>query len=154
MTSEYTIRSLEEDDLDLVAALAACVWEPSKLDENRLHFARHLARPETGTVQVALVGGRLVAFADCCLRHDYVEGCETSPVAYLEGIYVEAKWRGQGIAAALVRACEGWARELGCLEFASDADIRNHSSQAFHRALGFTEAARIVHFHKRLNPGT
>ena len=36
---------------------------------------------------VALLSGREpVGFAEASLRHDYVNGCETSRVAFLEGI--------------------------------------------------------------------
>ena len=31
------------------------------------------------------------------VRHDYVEGCETSPVGYLEGVSVHEAYRHQGI---------------------------------------------------------
>ncbi|MDI9498669.1 MAG: GNAT family N-acetyltransferase [Bacillota bacterium] len=151
MTPKFSIRPLEERDLDRVASLAALLWVPSKPEVNRRHFAEHIGRPEAGSTWVALAGECIIGFADCRLRRDYVEGCETSPIAYLEDIYVEPEWRGLGIAAALVRACEAWARECGSLEFASDTDLGNLSSQAFHHALGFTEAARIVHYKKRLD---
>ena len=54
----------------------------------------------------------------CALRRDYVEGTHTSPVGYLEGVFVQEEYRGRGVATALLRACEAWAGEKGCAEFA------------------------------------
>ena len=94
--------------------------------------------------------GRLIGAALCCLRHDYVEGCETSPVGYLEGLFVEEAWRRQGIGRRLTAACEDWAREKGCSEFASDCELENAASLAFHLGSGFREENRIICFRKTL----
>ena len=54
------------------------------------------------------------------------------------------------MASALLSACEDWAREKGCTEFASDCELDNQGSIAFHLGAGFTEANQIVCFTKRL----
>ncbi len=79
-----------------------------------------------------------------------MNGCETSPVAFLEGLWVEAPYRRRGIARLLIAAGEDWARSLGCHEFASDALIENIPSHAMHIAAGFAETERVVYFRKRL----
>lgn len=99
---------------------------------------------------LACEGDRAVGFAQCQLRHDYVEGTLFSPVGYLEGIYVEADCRGRGLAGQLLGACEGWAKEMGCAEFASDCELENTQSLQFHLKLGFEEANRIICFTKKL----
>ena len=91
-----------------------------------------------------------MGFAQCQLRRDYVEGTETSPVGYLEGIYVVEECRKKGIAGALLDACESWAREKGCAEFASDCELENAQSLRFHLSMGFEEANRIICFTKKL----
>ena len=91
-----------------------------------------------------------MGFAQCQLRHDYVEGTETSPVGYLEGIYVREGVRRQGVARKLLSACESWAKAQGCKEFASDCELDNTDSQRFHQAVGFEEANRIVAYVKKL----
>ena len=85
-----------------------------------------------------------LGFAQCQLRTDYVEGTHTSPVGYLEGIYVAAHCRRHGHASALLAACEQWAAEMGCTEFASDCEIGNDVSLRFHLHAGFQEANRII----------
>ena len=99
---------------------------------------------------LATDAGQPVGFAQCQLRHDYVEGTQSSPVGYLEGIYVSDALRGKGGARALVRACEVWAASWGCTEFASDCELDNTASFAFHLKMGFEEASRNIHFAKKI----
>lgn len=100
-----------------------------------------IARDETG---------RAVGFAEASLRRDYVNGCKTTPVAFLEGIYVVPPARGQGVARALVDATERWARQRGVTELASDALFDHQASHKMHNALGFEETQRVVFFRKIL----
>jgi aminoglycoside 6'-N-acetyltransferase I len=90
-----------------------------------------------------------IGFAEVSLR-EYAEGCDSSPVGYLEGWCVEPHHQGRGIGRALVAACEGWAAERGCTEFASDAETDNEISIAAHEALGFSPVCRIVCFAKSI----
>lgn len=99
---------------------------------------------------VALEDGRVIGFAEAAVRHDYVNGCDTSPVLFLEGLFVDPGHRRQGVAAALVAAVADWGRAQGCSEFASDAEVDNGDSHAMHRALGFEETERVVYFRRGL----
>jgi len=94
--------------------------------------------------------GSAIGFAEASLRHDYVNGCKTSPVGFLEGIYVKPLCRRQGVAASLVSAVEQWTLAQGASEIASDALIDNVESHRMHRAIGFQETERVVFFRKRL----
>ena len=58
--------------------------------------------------------------------------------------------RRSGAGRALMDAAEEWAREHGYAEIASDALLDNEVSHAAHRALGFEEVERSVHFRKAL----
>lgn len=84
------------------------------------------------------------------MRHDYVNGCNSSPVLFLEGIYVRPVDRRKGIARLLCNAVADWGRSLGCVEFGSDALLENSASHALHTALGFEETQRVVFFRKPL----
>ncbi|HEY7423949.1 MAG TPA: GNAT family N-acetyltransferase [Gemmataceae bacterium] len=94
-------------------------------------------------------GGGLSGFLEASIR-PFAEGCETQPVGYVEGWYVDADLRQQGIGKRLVRAAEQWATKLGCREMASDAHPENKVSLVAHQALGFEESSRAVHLRKRL----
>ena len=136
-------------DAASAAALAVQMWKSSTEEELTAEFESMISR-EDAAVFLALEEDRAVGFAQCQLRRDYVEGTSSSPVGYLEGIFVEEAFRQQWIAAALLSACEQWAKELGCTEFASDCEIENDESLAFHLKMGFCEANRIICFTKAL----
>ena len=83
-------------------------------------------------------------------ERNYAEGCESSPVPYVESWWVDEEYRKRGIGRALMHAAEGWARARGHVEIASDTRLDNRRSQKVHRALGFDEVERIVVFRKAL----
>jgi len=97
--------------------------------------------------------GRGVGLAEASIRTDYVNGTSSSPVAYLEGLYVAPDARGRGVARSLVLAVSEWALATGCTELASDTQPENRVSQAVHTQLGFVETERAVFFSKSLGPG-
>ena len=140
---------MQASDIDALVDLTLELWP----DHSREEMGSEMA-PLLAATEAAVFGwqeeGRWEAFAQCQLRHDYVEGCETSPVGYLEGIYVREPLRGRGVARALLAACQAWAKEQGCAEFASDCELSNEDSLRFHLAAGFQEAGRIICFTKRL----
>lgn len=92
----------------------------------------------------------IVAYIEVTLRRDYVEGSSTSPVGYIEAIYVKPEFRHQGIARKLAEIGEEWAKERGCTEMASDTESSNADSQKFHKKIGFEQAETIVHFIKKV----
>ena len=143
-----TITRANGEFLLRAAALACELW-PDNRPEDLLAEWEALA-PGEGAVFAAVEDGVTAGFAQCQLRRDYVEGTDSSPVGYLEGIYVREAFRGRGLARALLQACEGWARGRGCAQFASDCELGNAGSIAFHLGAGFAEANRIGCFTKRL----
>ena len=143
------IRKAEMNDTKTVAELALRLWPEHTAEELEAEFSELLK--DTGcAVYIYEQDGEAVGFAQCQLRHDYVEGTDSSPVGYLEGVYVAEPYRNKRIASALLKACEDWAREMGCTEFASDCELTNTDSLRFHLAAGFTEANRIICFTKKL----
>ena len=92
--------------------------------------------------------GEPCGFVEASARTDYVNGTQSSPVAFLEGIYVEPHCRQQGVAKELVTAVIQWAHSNGHSELASDALLDNVLSHRVHRALGFTETERVVFYRK------
>ena len=143
------IRKADRKDAKQTAALAVRLWPSHTVDEMEAEFSEMLA-DETCAVFLSERDGEANGFAQCQLRHDYVEGTETSPVGYLEGIFVDAPYRNRGVARALLNACEDWARQQRCTEFASDCELTNEQSLRFHLAAGFAEANRIICFTKKL----
>jgi len=137
------------EDRETLGNMMAKLW-PHHSPEEMAGEAEALLRKDDSALFLKWDRGTAVGFAQCELRYDYVEGCESSPVGYLEGIYVEESYRGQGIAGELLEACEQWAKEKGCREFASDCELNNTQSLRFHIHAGFEEANRIICFVKRV----
>ena len=132
-------------------ALRDALWPGCTLAEQQSEMAVIVADPTRFAAFVAYAdGGVAVGLAEAALRTDYVNGATSTPVAFLEGLYVEPDRRGQGIAASLVDEVERWALSIGCTELASDAALENHASLAVHQALGFRETERVVFFSKAL----
>lgn len=92
--------------------------------------------------------GGLCGLLELSLRN-YAEGC-VGETPYIESWFVDADCRGSGIGKLLVQTAETWARSNGYSEIASDALLENELSHAAHRALGFDEVERTVHFRKGL----
>jgi aminoglycoside 6'-N-acetyltransferase I len=143
------IRKAEMTDLAAVAALACRLWPSHTYEDMRAEMTEIMVN-QNAAFFLALEGEDAIGFAQCQLRWDYVEGTESSPVGYLEGIYVVEEFRKQGIAKRLLTACEAWAKERGCREFASDCELGNTQSLRFHLNVGFEETNRIICFAKKL----
>ncbi len=146
------IRVATEADVDTWLRLRTMLWPATPVDEHRSELARQLASPARFVALLALDdSGRAVGFAEAALRNDFVNGCATSPVAFLEGIYVEPKAQRRGTARALCAAVERWAAAQGCTELASDALVENGASHDFHRSIGFAPTERVIFYRKELS---
>lgn len=143
------IRKVENKDLLTLAKLACQLWPHHTVEEMEAEMGAILAQPDAAFF-LAFDRETPIGFAQCQLRHDYVEGTDSSPVGYLEGIYVTEEYRKHGIARELLAACETWVKSKGCTEFASDCELSNVQSLQFHLNVGFEEANRIICFTKKL----
>ena len=143
------IRKAENKDLEALANLAVLMWKDSSISELITEFSEDIPKGEN-CLLLKFENDTLIGFAQCKLRNDYVEGTNSSPVGYLEGIFIKEGYRNKGYAKELLNECEAWAKNIGCKEFASDCEIDNITSFEFHKAMGFTEANRIICFAKKL----
>ena len=141
------LKKATKEDAVTLARLAIQMWEDNEIEELTEHF-EDLVASEEAACFLKYMDGETVGFAQCQLRHDYVEGTETSPVGYLEGILEEEAYRHKGYAKELLRECEQWAKSKGCTEFASDCELENEESLHFHMAMQFEEANRVICFRK------
>lgn len=140
-----------KDDIEAWSRLRAQLWPDATAQEHGRELDRLLDAGEDFCGFLAVSpSGDVAGFAEAALRRDYVNGCETSPVAFLEGIFVLPGYRRRGLARRLVAAVAAWGKEAGCTEFASDAHLHNDGSHRMHAALGFTETERVVFFRKFL----
>ncbi len=152
MAATIHVRPAVPGDARAWLSMRHALW-PDASDSLGGEVERYFTGSLTNPLEVLLAfdeRGVTVGFVELSIR-PYVDGCETSRVAYLEGWYVAPDHRRRGVGRALVAAAEGWGRARGCTEFGSDALLDNEVSAAAHRALGFEETEQIRYFRKVLD---
>lgn len=147
-----TIQEVTEPDFDDWQQLALALWPDHEPDEMQAILRAIDQSPTQTAFLVRDALGEAIGFMNLSLRSDYVPGATQLPVAYVEGIYVRPTHQQQGIGRALISRAEAWARERGSRELASDAELDNTQSEAFHHRAGFEEVDRVISFIKKL-PG-
>ena len=127
------------------------LWPDLNDEDNTRDAARLTADTDRYAVFVATnEANKVLGFAEVSIRRDFVNGCDSSPVLFLEGLFVEPNSRRKGLARTLVDQVAEWGRENGCTAYASDALLDNAESHAMHAALGFAETERVVYFRRPL----
>jgi len=158
-------RAVRPDDATEWLRMRNLLWPPEPGDDHAAEIARFFAGDplvscpgERAAVFVverddgapASGGGaRLGGFVECGLR-PFADGCDTRPVGYIEGWFVDEDLRRTGVGRELLRAAEEWARAHGATEMGSDCIVGNDLSLRAHLALGYVEHERMIHFTKRL----
>lgn len=143
------IKLAKKSEARVLAELAIQMWKDNTIQDLEKLF-ESVTQSDNAVCFVKYVENTAVGFAQCQIRTDYVEGTTTSPVGYLEGIFVDENHRQNGYAKELLKECERWAKDKKCSEFASDCELGNVDSLKFHIATGFEEANRIICFKKKI----
>jgi aminoglycoside 6'-N-acetyltransferase I len=143
------IRSYRDGDHAEWLRMRRALWDDCP-DDQQVREMAEILQGESETVFVAdrPVGG-LCGFVEAAIR-PWAIGCDSRPVGYVEGWYVDEDVRRQGVGRALVEAAEAWARSKGCRQMASDAELWNDVSHQAHGAIGYEETGRLVLFKKDL----
>jgi aminoglycoside 6'-N-acetyltransferase I len=103
---DVVVRPVRPEDRTSWHDMRAALYgeDPSLLPEIEAFFAGH-----SPIAAVFVAEDRVpVGFLELGLRN-CAEGCRTSPVAYVEGLYVAADYRRRKIGRSLIRAAEDWA---------------------------------------------
>jgi len=143
------IEKLAGKNIEALAQLMVELWLECELLEEGTNCHRILSS-ENETSFLVKKKSEYLGFIYLSIRTDYVEGATSSPVAYVEGIYVKPEFQRSGIAGKLVELGEDWGIRKGCSQLGSDTDITNNTSIRFHQKAGFKETNRIVCFLKDL----
>ena len=136
-------------ETESVTALALMLWPDNSYEKLFDDFYDFL-KDENCAIFLVKDNDTYIGFAQCQLRFDYVEGTNSSPVGYLEGVYIVPDCRHMGRGRMLVSECEQWSKAKGCTEFASDVELNNVDSYQFHIKLGFREENRVICFVKNI----
>ncbi|WP_141735978.1 aminoglycoside 6'-N-acetyltransferase [Oligoflexus tunisiensis] len=142
------IRKITRSDGPHWADMRHALW-PQSTQEEHLQEIHDLIGQNDWGLFLAEENGSPLGFIEVSLR-PYANGCDTSPVAFVEGIWVAENWRHKGVGRQLIQAAEKWAESRGLAELGSDTEITNTLSQTAHRGWGFEETERVVYFRKKL----
>ena len=86
------IRKATLEDVAQLVSLAIQMWKSHTVEDLTKIFCEHI-RKEKNIIFLAISEEHIVGFAQCGLRFDYVEGTDSSPVGYLEGIFVLEEYK-------------------------------------------------------------
>lgn len=144
---QIKIRQARESDYSAWVHMRKQLWPDASFDE--LKDLMHLKQAKEFVCFFAEVDGHIAGFIEVAVR-PYANGCFHSPVAFVEGIWVDEAFQKQGIGRVLVAQAEEWTRSLGMQELASDTRIESEHSIHAHQTWGFIETERVVYFRKDL----
>ncbi|PPT97144.1 aminoglycoside 6'-N-acetyltransferase [Xanthomonas arboricola] len=144
----WRVRAAVGADAQALLALRLALWPDA--DDSVAELQAALALADASHLLVVDDAEAALGFAEVSVRHDYVNGTESTPVGFLEGWYVSPAWRGRGLGRALVAAAVEWTRAQGCAELASDARLDDGGAQAAHAACGFEPTERVVYYRLQL----
>ena len=148
---EFTVRQMGANDRTIWVEMRIALWPDEIPREHAEMIDEMLSGGDAWGLVAEATDGAAIAFAEIAVRK-YANGCDTRPVAFLEGIWVKPQFRRRGIGARLIARAEMFLAARGFRELGSDTQIDNHSSQAAHLAWGFSETERVVYFRKVLKP--
>ncbi|TMU56432.1 aminoglycoside 6'-N-acetyltransferase [Flagellimonas algicola] len=147
--TELTITTYEEQDYSDWRDMALKLFNDYPAEEIERGLKSILKKSSQQTF-MAKDDGISVGFISTSLRVDYVEGSTTSPVGYIDMIYVKNAHRKHGLARQLFEQAEAWARRKGCTEMGSDTWLWNTDAQQFHEKIGFRKEDVLVHYIKTI----
>ena len=143
------IRRIVPTDAEEWLRIRLALWPKHTAEEYREEMETIRVDPTCAVFVAQREDGSLGGFLEAAKRK-YAEGCNSNPVGYIEGWYVDPDQRRQGVGALLARMAESWARQCELVEMASDCLIDNQISIMAHQEIGYQEVERLVHFCKRL----
>jgi GNAT superfamily N-acetyltransferase len=145
------IRRYKGSDWDELYRLTQALFAGVSSEEEAAALRSSLTRPDGAVFVLDRENGKLAGYVEAGER-SVVDGCDTSPVGYIEAWYVDPDVRRTGFGRRLLEAGEQWARERGHSEMGSDALLENDVSHLAHRASDYVETGRVINYRKELAP--
>lgn len=150
MKEQITYSAFQKSDFDSLLKMGLKLWT----DYGKMELSNELERVCSLNKQKILIAKNArdiaIGFSIFSIREDYVEGADSTPTGYLEGIYVESQFRKNGIAKRFMQIGEQWLKSKNCTQIGSNTWLTNLESRKFHKSLGFWEEDELVHFLKDL----
>lgn len=145
------IRRAERPDHPIWATMLARLHPVQSVEEFEKELASLSTLAEPYIAFLAFTdSGEPVGMVDARVRN-YAEGAPNLRAAYVEDLWVDPEHRRTGVARALLRSVEMWARNQGLDWLGSDTAPDNQVSRDWHRRMGFDEIEQVVLFGKPLH---
>ncbi len=115
------------------AQLRHALWPNTSLEQHLQDICDTLDQdnPDAVTFIAESAIGQIAGFAEAALRRDYVNGCSTSPVLFLEGIFVSPEYRQHGVARLLCEAIANWAEKRAALNLPPMFHLKTLTARTF-----------------------
>lgn len=143
------IRAFQESDFQDWLRMSNALFPDDTPEQSAVWMREFRAREDAQVFVAVRDDGSVAGYVQVDSR-PYADGCDTSPVGYIEAWYVDDDVRRTGCGRALLAAAEEWARARGYQEMASDALLDNHVSHRAHERSGYVEVDRVVQYRKVL----
>lgn len=128
------IRSLQLDDAEAVARLAAELDYPATTERVQWRIRRLLAQPDHAAF-IATADRQPIGWLHLFINYPL----ESEPCAEIAGLVVTETRRGQGVGRQLLAAARQWAQERALESLRVRCQIRRSRAHHFYQANGFTE---------------
>jgi GNAT superfamily N-acetyltransferase len=102
--------------------------------QTRENLAAALARREDSITILAYEGDTAIGLCNC---FEAFSTFACQPILNIHDVYVADGYRGQGVAAQMMRHAEFVARERGCCKLTLEVLSENHVAKASYRACGY-----------------
>ena len=146
MSAPIRIREVALADAEALARLSAQLGYPADAEaiSRRLH---EIKAHGAGLVLVAEeAGGKIAGTAHVHAEYSMVD----EPKAHLADLVVDEALRSRGVGAALLRACEAWARERGLSRMRVNSNVIRERAHRFYLREDYAENKRQAVFFKQL----
>ena len=131
------------ENLNQLTELALALWPNNEKDlikSDLVYIIGHL----NNRVLLAKSDEEYIGFIHMSIRSGFVEGADTTPVGYIEGVYVKPDYRRKGVAKELYHAGLEWLKSEKCSQIGADIGINDNMCPDFYIGMGYKEANRII----------
>jgi aminoglycoside 6'-N-acetyltransferase I len=139
------LRAIAQHDFPEWKALRQALYNELKDADNDSEVQKIFASHDWHCWFVIDKQGNIIGLVELAARN-IVDGCLSSPVAYLEGLYLKPGYRSKGIGKQIIKFILSWCAKNGYSELATDTELANTRAQHFYESTGFEETDRIVQY--------
>ncbi len=143
------IRRYKAADWDEWLRMNRALFPSLTIESDEAEMRTTIARSDAAVFVIDRGDGGLAGYVEVGER-SIADGCESSPVGYIEAWYVDPDIRRSGYGRSLLEAAEQWAMDRGRSEMASDALLDNEVSHAAHKKSGYEEVDKVINYRRTL----